>query len=60
MAAMAKRMVQFLDTMPDQLERDAGLTPAQVDAVHVSVGRMRGALYEAIVADLDEPAAAAS
>ena len=60
MAAMAKRMVQFLDTMPDQLERDAGLTPAQVDAVHVSVGRMRGALYESIVADLDEPAAAAS
>jgi hypothetical protein len=58
LADMAKDLVQFLETLADQLERDAGLTPEQIDALHLSIDRQRQSLYERIVAEEGEAAVA--
>lgn len=51
MAEFVKRAVQFLQTLPDILERDAGLTPEQVQRTQDCIDRLRGQMYEAQVAE---------
>lgn len=41
MAKLVNRMVPFLDTLGDQLERDAGLTPEQVTLVQEGAAAVR-------------------
>lgn len=53
-AELVKGLVQFLDTLGDQLERDCALTPEQVDAVNASIGRLRQTYYERLVREDDE------
>ena len=50
----AKSLVQFLETLPDQLERDANLLPEQIEAMHASIDRARQGLYDRLVEN--EPA----
>ncbi|GAB6263240.1 DUF1441 family protein [Photobacterium galatheae] len=38
---MAKAVIQVLDTLPDVLERDCGLTPSQVSKVQGSIDDLR-------------------
>jgi hypothetical protein len=46
MSALTKEIVQFLDTLPDQLERDVNLSPEQVDAMNAAIARHRQSLYQ--------------
>ena len=50
-AEMAKSIVQFLETLPDQLERDTGLSPEQVDSLHASIDAQRQVFFDRIVKD---------
>jgi len=43
--------VQFFDTLPDVLERKAGLTPEQVVKVQDECDRVRQSMYEGITDD---------
>jgi hypothetical protein len=45
LADMAKDLVQYLETLADQLERDAGLTPEQIEALQESIDRQRHDLH---------------
>ena len=58
-AEMARTFVQFLDTLGDQLERDIGLTPEQVDAMNASIAKQRAELYADTVSEIDDEAASA-
>jgi hypothetical protein len=44
-AVLIKGMVQRLDTLADVLERDAALTPAQVEIVQRTVDSVREEMY---------------
>lgn len=57
LAVMAKDLAQFLETLPDQLERDVTLSPEQVEALHVQIDRRRQELYDKIVTEADVAAA---
>jgi hypothetical protein len=46
-AELVKTMVQFLDTLPDVLERDCSLSPVQVVKVQESCDQVRMELYKA-------------
>lgn len=48
-ADLVKTIVQFMDTLPDVLERDAALSPKQVHAVQNSCDRIRQAIYSKVV-----------
>jgi hypothetical protein len=48
-ADLVKDIVQFLDTLGDQLERDCNLSPEQVDAMNASIARQRQSAYERMV-----------
>lgn len=54
LTAMFKRLKLFLDTLPDHLERDAGLTPPQVKRVIDLTDTLRDQLADQIAADCDE------
>ena len=60
MAELARSFVQFLDTLGDQLERDAALTAAQVDAANDSIARQRQSLFDLLTADSEQDDAASS
>lgn len=47
-AALVKTLVQFFDTLPDVLERKAGLRPDQVDKVQEACDRLRQKMYEKV------------
>lgn len=53
---MAKAVIQVLDTLPDVLERDCGLTPHQVSKVQGSIDDLRDqmAMRAAIIDDDEE------
>lgn len=51
LSEMVKSIVQFCDTLPDQLERDCALSPEQVESMHEAIDRQRQAFYEKIVQD---------
>ncbi|MFC6838607.1 DUF1441 family protein [Xanthomonas theicola] len=50
-AELVKKVVQFFDTLPDVLERKAGLTPDQVIKVQEQCDRVRQSMYEAMTED---------
>jgi hypothetical protein len=50
-AQLVKKVVQFFDTLPDVLERRAGLTPEQVVKVQDECDRVRQSMYEGITDD---------
>ena len=52
-AEMARTFVQFW-TLGDQLERDIGLTPEQVDAMNASIAKQRAELYADTVSEIDD------
>ena len=47
-AAVIRPMADVLDSMPDVLEREAGLTPSQVESVMAACTRVRGELHRTI------------
>jgi len=49
LADNAKTLVQFLETLPDQLERDVNLSPEQIEGMHASIDRARQGLYDRLV-----------
>lgn len=50
-ADLIKTVVQFLDTLPDVLERDCGLAPEQVIRVQDSCDRVRMAMFKRVTAE---------
>ncbi len=50
-AELVKGLVQFLDTLPDVLERRADLSPEQAVAIGEVIGEQRQALYDRLVGD---------
>lgn len=50
-AETVKKFVQFLDTLPDVLERKLSLSPEQVDKVQEQCDRLRQELYENMIDD---------
>lgn len=48
---------QGLDTLPDVLERDVGLTPQQLARVEKHLDEMREALYQALIEGKDDDGA---
>jgi hypothetical protein len=48
--ALCVRIARYLDTLPDELERDAALSPEAVDVLHESIRRTRESLYADIAA----------
>ena len=55
-----KSLAQSLDTLPDALERDCGLSPMTVAAIQVAMDSAREALYENLVAVLNSKETAAT
>lgn len=55
-AELVKKVVQFFDTLPDVLERKAGLTPEQVVKVQDACDGVRQTMFEAITDDLRDSA----
>ena len=51
---MAKSIITMLDTLPDQLERDLGLTADTVQSIQDSCDAAREQLYTRILDDLEE------
>ncbi|MEF3081873.1 DUF1441 family protein [Luteimonas sp. SMYT11W] len=51
MADLVKQIVQFLDTLPDDLERKLALKPEQVVKVQERCDRIRQLMYERVVTD---------
>lgn len=49
-AKLVRIFGQFLDTLPDVMERDAMLTPDQVDVMHDRLEELRQQLYDELVA----------
>lgn len=45
-ARMVKMLVQFLETLPDVLERDYTLSPEQIAGIHDAINRQRDELYK--------------
>jgi hypothetical protein len=50
-AELVKVVVQTLDTLPDILERDVGLTPAQVVRAQQEIDRLRQRMFDAVAGD---------
>jgi hypothetical protein len=50
-AALVKLVVQFFDTLPDVLERDCELTPAQVVRVQEACDAVRQKMYDSVMDD---------
>lgn len=48
-AELVKGLVQFLDTLGDQLERDCALLPEQVERMNESISQQRQALYDRLL-----------
>lgn len=46
MAEIVRGMVQFLESLPDRLERDIGLSHDQVEAMYAAVSEYRGELHK--------------
>jgi len=51
MADLVKQIVQFLDTLPDDLERKLALKPEQVVKVQERCDRIRQLMYEKVMTD---------
>jgi phage terminase Nu1 subunit (DNA packaging protein) len=53
MAELLKLSVNWAETFPDVMERDAGLSPEQVERVQAAVDRQRERLHQTWVGDAD-------
>lgn len=53
---LVKAWVQFLDTLADQLERDVGLTPEQVDGLNEAIGKQRAAAQQLMAGKTEDDA----
>jgi hypothetical protein len=63
MSRAAKVFAQAMDTLPDILERDCGLTPAQIASVEKRLDAVREEVYQALTPDdqpREQPSASAS
>lgn len=58
MSRLAKSISSTLDSLPDLLERDAGLPPEAIDLVETVADNLREQMYRAIVDDEEEELAA--
>lgn len=56
MSKLAKAVASSLDSLPDLLERDAGLPPDAIDIVESVTDALRDQMYRAIIEDEDEVA----
>ena len=54
MAELARGFVQFLDTLPDVLERAVHMRTDQIEALHLAVTRERQRLYEQVSLETQE------
>lgn len=54
MAELARGFVQFLDTLPDVLERAVHMRTDQIEALHSAVTRERQRLYEQVSIETQE------
>lgn len=55
MSSLAKSVVNSLDSLPDLLERDAGLPPAMIEVVERIIDNVREQMYRAVLEDEGEP-----
>ncbi|MDH4572458.1 DUF1441 family protein [Salinicola acroporae] len=53
MSRLAKAMASALDSLPDLLERDAGLAPEGLELVERVTDNLREQMYQAVMADDD-------
>jgi len=53
-AALIKLMVQWIDTLPDVLERDCALKPEDLVRVQKSCDNLRQKMYDSAIADDDD------
>src|SRR5690606_2348626 len=51
MSSLAKSVVNSLDSLPDLLERDAGLPPAMIEVVERIIDNVREQMYRAVLED---------
>lgn len=51
LSKLAKAVAAGLDTLPDTLEREAGLDPDSIEIVQDAIDALREQLYQAVVAD---------
>lgn len=54
MSKLAKSIASTIDTLPDLLERDAGLPPEAIDLVEGVTDNLREQMYHSIVEDEEE------
>lgn len=54
MSMLAKSLASSLDSLPDMLERDAGLPPHAIDLVEGVTDNLREQMYRAIIDDEEE------
>jgi phage terminase Nu1 subunit (DNA packaging protein) len=57
MAAMAKRFIQTLDTLPDLIERDVGAHPALLERIERAIDKERETLFEDLNKDAEDDGA---
>ncbi len=50
---MAKTVAAGLDSLPDMLERDAGLAPEAIERVQATIDALREQMYQAAIADAE-------
>lgn len=60
MAEMARGFVQFLDTLPDALERRVHMRPDQIEALHAQITTERTRLHLQMESDVSDEQEAAS
>jgi len=53
LSMLAKTVAAGLDSLPDMLERDAGLSPAAIDRVQHVIDALREEMYQAAVGDTE-------
>lgn len=53
LSMLAKTVAAGLDSLPDMLERDAGLSPASIERVQHVIDALREEMYQAAVADME-------
>lgn len=54
MSSLAKALDNYLETLPDLLERDAGLPPEAIQQVESITDQLRDQMFQAIIADEPE------
>lgn len=51
-AEFVKLVAQFMDTLPDVMERDCGLTGEQVIRIQAACDKVRQAMFEKVIAEV--------